>query len=96
VAELEKKTEEVKPAKKEEKQAKKKKTGPSAIGKFFARIGKFFKDCAKELKKIVWYGKKQTINSTILVLIALVVFAAVLGLLDYAFSAGITWLGNLY
>lgn len=93
MAELEKKQEEGKqPKSKKDGKAAKKEKKPG----IFSKAGKFLKDCTKELKKVVWFGKKQTINSTILVVIALIFFAAVIGVLDYFFSLGITALGNIY
>jgi len=47
------------------------------------------------MKKIVWYSKKDTIRSTVLVLVAIVVFSVVISALDYAFSSGLLALGRL-
>ncbi len=58
-------------------------------------IKKFFKDYKSEMKKVVWYSKKQTIKSTGLVLVCLVVVSAVISLLDVGLNGLIMWLGGL-
>jgi len=50
---------------------------------FFARIGKFLRDQKSEVKKIVWPSKKQVINNTIIVLIAVAIFAVITGAFDW-------------
>lgn len=50
---------------------------------FFARIGKFFRDQKSEVKKIVWPSKKQVLNNTAIVLVAIVIFAVAVGLFDW-------------
>ncbi len=50
---------------------------------FFARIGKFFRDQKSEVKKIVWPSKKQVINNTMIVLVAVVIFAVAVGAFDW-------------
>lgn len=85
------------------KPAKVKKTGekknkkPSAIGSFFrgigrlfVRLGRFLKDCKSEMKKVVWYGKKPTLNNSLIVLVVMVVFGAVICGLDI----GLLWVIN--
>ena len=59
------------------------------------KLKKFFKDNKSELKKIVWYGKKQTIKSTGLVLVCLIVVSAVISVLDLGLSNLIMWIGSL-
>lgn len=60
-----------------------------------ARISKFIREYKSELKKIVWYNRKDTINSTILVLISIVVCSAVISALDLGFSSALLALGKL-
>lgn len=60
------------------------------------RIAKKWKEFVAEFKKIVWYSRKDTWNSTILVIICIVVVGAVVAALDYAFSTGLTFLGSLF
>lgn len=76
------------------KDAKKKATKSSKPG-LGAKIKKFFKDYKGELKKVVWYGKKQTVKSTGLVLVCLVVVSAVISLLDLGLTNLIMWIGSL-
>ncbi len=59
------------------------------------RVKKFFKDYKSELKKVVWYSKKQTLKSTGLVLVALIVVSAVISLLDLGLSNLIMEIGKL-
>ena len=47
------------------------------------------------MKKVVWYGKNQTLKSTGLVIVCLVVVSAVISLLDLGLSNLILWLGSL-
>lgn len=46
----------------------------------------FFKGVKTEAKKVTWYPKAATIKSTIWVLITLIIFAAVIGLVDLGFA----------
>ena len=92
MADTEKKTEVAeakadKPAK-ADKSAKKK----DSFGK---RTAKFFREYKSELKKVVWSTPKQTLNNTILVAVSVIVVSLGVGILDFAFSAGLTALGKL-
>ena len=60
-----------------------------------SRISKFWREYKSELKKIVWYSRKETINSTILVLISIIVFSVVISALDLGFSSALLALGRL-
>lgn len=77
--------------------AKKEKKSPAIvrffkkIGGLFAKLGHFLKDCKSEMKKVVWYGKKQTINSSLIVLAVMLIAGAVIVLLDI----GLSYLLNL-
>ncbi|MBO4220350.1 MAG: preprotein translocase subunit SecE [Clostridia bacterium] len=73
-----------------EKPAKKSKPG------LFKRIAKFFRDYKSELKKIVWANPKQTLYRSIFVVVVVIVFGAVIGLLDYTFSQAINALAGLF
>ena len=42
---------------------------------FFARIGKYFRDTRSELKKVVWPTKKQSLNSTGVVIVVVIIAA---------------------
>ena len=63
---------------------------------FFQRVKTFFKSNVAELRKVTWYGKTQTVNSTLLVLAALIICSAVIGLLDFGFSSGIDLLSKIF
>ena len=79
---------EVKKPVKAEKKANKK---PS-LG---ARISKFWREYKSELKKVVWYSRKETINSTILVLISIIICSMIITALDLGFSSALLALGRL-
>jgi preprotein translocase subunit SecE len=49
----------------------------------------FFKNSYAELRKVTWPSREEVGSSTKVVLISVVIFAVVLGLLDYLFLAGI-------
>ncbi|MEA5136516.1 MAG: preprotein translocase subunit SecE [Candidatus Fimivivens sp.] len=49
----------------------------------FARFNKFFRDQKSEVKKIVWPSKKQVLNNTGIVLIAVTLFAIMTGGFDW-------------
>lgn len=49
-------------------------------------FGKFFREVKAELKKVVWPTKKELINSTIVVFIAVALVALVIGIVDSIFS----------
>ncbi len=76
MAEIEKKTE----GKPEKKSSKK----PNAFVGFFKKIGKFFRDCKGELKKIVWPTPKAVFKSTGVVLATIIL----LGLFVFALDTG--------
>ena len=73
----------------------KKKSPKSNKPGFGEKVKKFFKDYKSELKKIVWFGKKQTIKSTGVVIVALVIVSAVVSLLDIGLNALIMEIGKL-
>lgn len=56
----------------------------NAFVRFVKRIGKFFRDCKGELKKIVWPTPKSVFKSTGVVLVTIVV----LGLFVFALDTG--------
>ena len=49
-----------------------------------------------ELKKIVWSSKNDVKKNTIVVVVAVIAIAVVVGLLDFAFGKGIVALGKLF
>ncbi len=60
------------------------------------KVSSYIKDLKSELHKITWYSRKDTVKSTILVCVIMVVFAAVIALVDYLFGSGIALLGDLF
>lgn len=76
-----------KPKKDKPKKAKKEKSH---------KISKFFADLKSEMHKITWYSKKDTLKSSGLVIAALIVFAIVIGAIDWSFGQLIALLGTLY
>ena len=57
---------------------------------------KFFRSLKSECKKVSWYTWKQTLKGTFIVLVTVVALAAAIGLLDLAFSKGISAIDNLF
>lgn len=55
---------------------------------FFSKIGKFFKDLKAEIKKVIWPTKKQLVNNTMIVILAILVIGAGIWILDALFSWG--------
>ena len=82
-----------KKAKKADKKSKKapSKFSPKNIGKSIAR---FFKDLRGETKKIVWPGPKMIVKSTGIVLASILVLGAVVWIIDFAVSGGISALNS--
>ena len=71
----------------------------SAIGNWFKRIGrsvgKWFRGMKSELKKVVWPTWSQVLNNTLVVIVVSVIFAIILGVIDYLAGKGITALLSL-
>lgn len=59
----------------------------------FKRIGNFFREYKSEMKKVVWYPKKDVVRDTGIVVASLVASGVVIGLLDLAFVKLISLLG---
>ena len=50
-----------------------------------ARLGRYFRDVKSEMKKVVWPGKKQIINNTIVVLVVMAIASVIVLALDTRF-----------
>ena len=59
------------------------------------KIAHFFRSYKSEMKKIVWCPWKQVRKNSLVVLVTVIAFAAVICLLDVALFQGITKLGTL-
>lgn len=55
----------------------------------------FLKESREELKKVVWPSREEVLNSTIVVLGAVIVFSLFLYLADYLFERGFTFLTQM-
>lgn len=53
------------------------------------KIVQFFAESYAELKKVVWPSRSEVASSTRVVIISVVLFAAVLGVVDFLILAGI-------
>ena len=67
------------------KESKPKQKKPNPVVKFFKKLWKFFRECKSELKKIVWASPSSTLKNTIIVTIAIIVFAAFFFACDWLF-----------
>ncbi|KGE70702.1 preprotein translocase subunit SecE [Spirochaeta lutea] len=47
------------------------------------KLIQFFKDSAAELKKVIWPTRDEVSTSTVVVLVSVVIFAALLGFVDF-------------
>jgi len=53
---------------------------------FFHRSIEFVKEAKGELKRVVWPGRKQTVASTIMVIVFVAIVSSFLGLADFILS----------
>jgi preprotein translocase subunit SecE len=53
------------------------------------KIIQFFKDSFAELKKVIWPSRDEVAASTKIVIISVIIFAAVLGFVDFLLVLGI-------
>lgn len=73
------------------KPEKVKKNKPS----IFSRMAAWLKSCKAEMKKIVWANWSSVWSNTVVVIVAVVVISAIIGLVDLLFGQGVTILGIL-
>ncbi len=66
--------------------------GLSEIAGIVPRSIEFVKEAWSELKKVHWPTRKETYSATVVVLIAVIVVAAFLGLVDFALSYAMQYL----
>ncbi len=53
------------------------------------KILQFFREVRVEIKKVTWPTRKETLASTVVVLITTFVIAAFLGVVDFLLSTGV-------
>ncbi len=53
------------------------------------KIVQFFKDSYAELRKVVWPSREEVASSTKVVLVSVIIFAVVLGAVDFLLLAGV-------
>ena len=53
------------------------------------KIVQFFKDSFAELKKVQWPSREEVASNTKVVLVSVLIFAAVLGLVDFLLLQGV-------
>ncbi len=55
----------------------------------FKKIGRYFKECIAEMKKVSWPGSGEVLQSAKIVIISTIVFAIILGLVDFVLLRGL-------
>ncbi|RKX80092.1 MAG: preprotein translocase subunit SecE [Spirochaetes bacterium] len=53
------------------------------------KIIRFFQESYAELKKVVWPSQEEVVSSTKVVIVSVIIFAIVLGLVDFLLLLGI-------
>jgi len=53
------------------------------------KIVQFFKDSYAELKRVVWPSRDEVASSTKVVIVSVIIFAIVLGAVDFLLLAGV-------
>jgi len=53
------------------------------------KIIQFFKDSYAELRKVVWPSRDEVASSTKVVIVSVIIFAVVLGAVDFLLLAGV-------
>lgn len=62
---------------------------------FRVRGKRYFRSCKSEAKKVVWTPAKTVRKNTLVVVLVMVIFAIVIGLLDWIFTGGIQAITSL-
>lgn len=55
----------------------------------FKKIGRYFKECVAEMKKVSWPGRAEVLQSAKIVIISTICFAIILGLVDFILLRGL-------
>ncbi len=59
---------------------------------FLRKIGTFFREAKSELAKVVWPTPKQTLDSTVTVLVIALIAGVFIGVIDWLFKTGVSML----
>lgn len=62
------------------------------FGKWASAFRNYLREVVYELKKVVWPSRKQTIGTTAIVVIVVMIFGIYLGIVDAIFSHIMRWL----
>lgn len=62
------------------------------VGKWTGAFRNYLREVVYELKKVVWPSRKQTIGTTAIVVIVVMIFGIYLGIIDAIFSHVMRWL----
>jgi len=62
-------------------------SGPKIQLAFWAKTTQFLREVKIELKKVTWPSKKETIASTAVVIILVIIVSAFLGIVDFGLSS---------
>jgi preprotein translocase subunit SecE len=73
-------------------QAKKSENILSKIANWASALRNYLREVVYELKKVVWPSRKQTIGTTAIVVIVVMIFGIYLGIVDAIFSHIMRWL----
>lgn len=57
--------------------------------------GKFFRELRAEVKKVVWPTRKELVNYTIAVFVAVILVSIIIGVVDTIFAELFKWLMNI-
>ena len=79
----------------EKKNDKKKATKKNKKPGLFKRLGKFFRECGSEMKKVTWLSGKETFKSSLIVIVVTVALCVLIGILDTALEFGVIGLRDL-
>lgn len=74
---------------------KKKKASKDRKPGFGTKLKNFFKNNKSELGKISWYGRKQTLKSTGIVIVVLLAVSVLIGLVDLGLSNLLLWIAEI-
>lgn len=70
-------------AAKPSKAGKAAKSGKPSRPNIFVRLGSYFRDVRSEMKRVVWPGRPEVLNSSLVVITALVFFSLFIALTDF-------------